>query len=324
MPCFPPPPAKPPRRPRLPSTAEVNTDKCAESWARALDAIRAALTAAKDFEAKDAEAGNIKTGVSGTVTHLQRELRRYKEADKGAQEAVAKANAQALRDAEAAKRRAKGLEQTPSNNETSIISKPTIGYVRDIDLSVFATTWLGNEIIKLEHKFANGSVKVDQLDKNQSEIHASIKEKRGKRALYYDMTLVFNWTGTSEASPNPFPPLLSCSHLSISPPLASSPLSHSPPLPLPSGKSKLGRSNHGEMQGIMKMYNVGQDTKFELGGDKETSYMFELGFHPKYHGECEPWATSIKSECSDLFELVSKLIIEKMVPAISSKGELVK
>ncbi len=27
------------------------------------------------------------------------------------------------------------------------------------------------------------------------------------------------------------------------------------------------------MQGIMKLYNVGQDTKFELGGDKETSYM---------------------------------------------------
>ena len=78
------------------------------------------------------------------------------------------------------------------------------------------------------------------------------------------------------------------------------------------------------MQGIMKMYNIGQDTKFELGGDKETSYMFELGFHPKYHGECEPWATQIKDEIAELFELVSHLIIEKLIPAVEKKGELVK
>merc|ERR1712194_264280 len=92
------------------------------------------------------------------------------------------------------------------------------------------------------------------------------------------------------------------------------------------GKSRLGRAkdSYGEMQGIMKLYNIGQDTKFELGGDKETSYMFELGFHPKYHGGCEPWATQVKDELPELFELISKLISANLVPAIERKGELVK
>ena len=53
-----------------------------------------------------------------------------------------------------------------------------------------------------------------------------------------------------------------------------------------------------QMEGILKMYNVGQDTKFELGGDKETSYMYELGFAPQYHGACDAWADEIKDTLS--------------------------
>lgn len=276
----------------------INVVKAAAEWEHALEAIRAALTSAKAADARAKEAGNVTAGTNGTVTHLQRELRRYKEAEKAAQERVERHRAQELRDKEAERRRAKGLlqhtapvapEAEKRKEDGAIIGNPsqlTVGYVRDIDLSNFATSWMQREIVQVEHTWADGSAKVDQLDTRQSEIHASIKEKRGKRALYYDLTLMFNW----------------------------------------SAKSKLGRGkgSYGEMQGIMKMYNIGQDTKFELGGDKETSYMFELGFHPKYHGECEPWATQIKDEIAELFELVSHLIIKKLIPAVEKKGELVK
>ena len=90
------------------------------------------------------------------------------------------------------------------------------------------------------------------------------------------------------------------------------------------GSSGTGAKQAGEMVGVFRMYNVGQDTRFVPGGDKETSYMYELGFPPQYHGACEPWATQIKDEVPELFEIVAKIILKKLVPAIEAKGELVK
>ena len=78
------------------------------------------------------------------------------------------------------------------------------------------------------------------------------------------------------------------------------------------------------MDGVLRMYNIAQDTRFCLGGDKETSYMFELGYAPKYHDACEPWVEKIKDEAAELFEHVSKLIVSKLVPAIEAKGQLVQ
>lgn len=104
------------------------------------------------------------------------------------------------------------------------------------------------------------------------------------------------------------------------------------------------------------MYNVAQDTRFCLGGDKETSYMYELGFAPQYHAACEPWATQIKEEAAELFEIISAscesrtprlrlpdslpssapsspflfvaptpqlMVTGKLVPAVEKKGELI-
>ena len=50
----------------------------------------------------------------------------------------------------------------------------------------------------------------------------------------------------------------------------------------------------GEMVGVFRMYNVGQDTRFNPGGDKQTSYMYELGFDKKYHGQSEQWAETVR------------------------------
>jgi hypothetical protein len=50
---------------------------------------------------------------------------------------------------------------------------------------------------------------------------------------------------------------------------------------------------------------------------------YEMGLPPKYHGACEAWATQIKEEVAELFEVISKVITAKFVPAVEAKGELV-
>lgn len=267
----------------------VNAEKAEFEMSEALESARMALTAAKDAETAAMKKLDSKAAGSKEVAHLQRELKRLKEADKVAKAAGNAKREQAKRNADADKRRAKGLQQevpVVKPGEGQIVSKPTVGYVRDIDLSTFSTGWLRNQLTACKHTWGDGEIEVTQLDTQQSDIHVSIKEKRGKRALYYDLTLVMRWTG----------------------------------------KSRLGRGrdSYGQMEGILKMYNVGQDTKFELGGDKETSYMYELGFASQYHSTAEVWATDIKEKAGELFETVSLLIGKSFVPAVESKGELVK
>ena len=62
-------------------------------------------------------------------------------------------------------RRAAGVQQLSVEGgekqpKSSLISKPTVGYVRDIDLSTFATGWLAKELCTINHTWHDGSVKV--------------------------------------------------------------------------------------------------------------------------------------------------------------------
>jgi len=74
------------------------------------------------------------------------------------------------------------------------------------------------------------------------------------------------------------------------------------------------------MRGIMRLYNVGQDTKFDPGGDKETSWMYELGFPREYYGASEPWAEAMKSEAAELFHLTGE-VVQKWIKALKKKAE---
>ena len=74
-------------------------DKAAKKWADALEPARAAHTAAKEKDEYDKAKADA--GLSSTVTHLAKELKRLKVKDKEAKDAVEKANAQKLRDKEA-------------------------------------------------------------------------------------------------------------------------------------------------------------------------------------------------------------------------------
>ena len=97
---------------------------------------------------------------------------------------------------------------------------------------------------------------------------------------------------------------------------------HDRPRPLLSAPARTWQGNpkgKSEMDGVFRLYNVGQDTKFQLGGDKETSYMYELGFPQHYFGQCDLWAELIKAAAADLFDLVAA-VVEKWVAELTAKA----
>ncbi|KOO31841.1 hypothetical protein Ctob_012841, partial [Chrysochromulina tobinii] len=284
--------------------ANVAAESAAQHWERALESARMALTAAKEAEL--------------------REVGRLKDEAKAARERCEAVQAQAKREADAAARRAKGvdvsmpttaLRSMPTDEHASStapaasaassalvaregrVGLPTTGYIRDIDLSPYAAEWLAREVAGLSHRWrrtepadkgiegkVEGKVTITALELDKSEIHASIKEKRGKRSLFYDLSMQLKWSASSEAA-----------------------------------------GTSGEMYGVLKLYNVAQDTRFELGGDKETCYMYELGFPPQFHrADVPPWAARVREEAAELFEMVATLVTSRFVPAVQSKGQLVR
>eukprot|EP00308_Calcidiscus_leptoporus_P010450 CAMPEP_0119359034 /NCGR_PEP_ID=MMETSP1334-20130426/7035_1 /TAXON_ID=127549 /ORGANISM="Calcidiscus leptoporus, Strain RCC1130" /LENGTH=76 /DNA_ID=CAMNT_0007373625 /DNA_START=172 /DNA_END=402 /DNA_ORIENTATION=- len=74
------------------------------------------------------------------------------------------------------------------------------------------------------------------------------------------------------------------------------------------------------MKGIFKMYNVGQDTKFEPGGDKETSWMYELGFPREYFGASAAWAEQVKTEASELYFKTAE-VVQRWIEALITKAD---
>ena len=74
------------------------------------------------------------------------------------------------------------------------------------------------------------------------------------------------------------------------------------------------------MAGVFKLYNVGQDTRFCPGGDKETSYMYELGFPRDYYGPSAPWAEEVKAEAAELFHLVGALVSGEWAGALARRA----
>lgn len=56
------------------------------------------------------------------------------------------------------------------------------------------------------------------------------------------------------------------------------------------------------MKGLIRVYNIAHDTKFELGGDENTSYMYQLGWDQRVSGS---WAEALKLEAAELFDLVA-------------------
>ena len=163
------------------------------------------------------------------------------------------------------------------------VGKGGSGYLSERDLSHWAAQWLAERGKGLKHVAGGCWIDVVGLNAAASEIHASMKEKRGRRALYYDASLVLDWKGTTTLGLRP-------------------------------GEEPRG------MAGVFKLYNVGQDTRFCPGGDKETSYMYELGFPRDYYGPSAPWAEEVKAEAAELFHLVGALVSGEWAGALARRA----
>ena len=163
------------------------------------------------------------------------------------------------------------------------VGKGGSGYLSERDLSHWAAQWLAERVKGLAHVAGGCRIEVTGLNAAASEVHASMKEKRGRRALYYDASLVLDWKGTTTLGLRP-------------------------------GEEPRG------MAGVFMMYNVGQDTRFCPGGDKETSYMYELGFPRDYYGPSAPWAEEVKAEAAELFHLVGALVSGEWAGALARRA----
>eukprot|EP00668_Euglena_longa_P016137 GGOE01020347.1.p1 GENE.GGOE01020347.1~~GGOE01020347.1.p1 ORF type:complete len:440 (-),score=109.99 GGOE01020347.1:160-1410(-) len=139
------------------------------------------------------------------------------------------------------------------------------GYVKEMDFS-FTTKKRLKEVLAGVYTHVKGCrVALRDMVDAPSKVSVSVMTKRGQRSLYYDFDLLFAWEGTS----------------------------------------KKGRATEGSFGGYIRLYNIGQDTKFELGGLPETSWMYSLGFKPEHQASVEPWVEDIKATANDLFEPIA-------------------
>ena len=272
----------------------------------AVQAVERAFAAADEAAKAAGEVG------ASSVRHMQREVQRLKALESKARGEAEARRVQDGREAKAAALRQTGVQlpteerpraarggstatggaaeaETSSGGSSETASRgpwaPTPGYVQERDLSFWAEGWLASELPKLKHSNGAGCViTVTALNKSQSDIHASIKQKRDKASLFYDLTLIINWRGTST----------------------------------------LQRKTDGKMEGIMRMYNIGQDTRYNPGGDKETSFMYELGFPRDHFGQSEPWAEQIKAEAAELFHMVGELLQRWSKELVAKAAPLLK
>ena len=143
-------------------------------------------------------------------------------------------------------------------------------YLAEQDFSHWTTGRVRDAVVGVSHTCPSGAtIELVEL-REQTKISAAITNKKGKRALYYEMDLHCLWRG---------------------------------------------RSADGEMQGLIRVYNIAHDTKFELGGDENTSYMYQLGWDQRQSGS---WVEEMKKEAAELFDLVA-VKVDGVIKDLKSK-----
>lgn len=69
----------------------------------------------------------------------------------------------------------------------------------------------------------------------------------------------------------------------------------------------LAKVKEGELRGLIRVYNIAHDTKFELGGDENTSYIYSLGWDQRMSGA---WVEAVRTEAAELFDLLAAKVDE--------------
>eukprot|EP00241_Pyramimonas_parkeae_P002333 CAMPEP_0114256904 /NCGR_PEP_ID=MMETSP0058-20121206/18429_1 /TAXON_ID=36894 /ORGANISM="Pyramimonas parkeae, CCMP726" /LENGTH=531 /DNA_ID=CAMNT_0001371557 /DNA_START=295 /DNA_END=1890 /DNA_ORIENTATION=- len=167
------------------------------------------------------------------------------------------------------------------NNQCKSSEGPTLPYSPGVIEEKDWSFWMGQRLASVlegsSHWIADGgSIKILRLEKDASDIHASVKTKGGRRALYYDLDLHLTWEGVTK----------------------------------PTNSSITSSTEWNRTMGVLRLYNIGQDTQYYPGGDPGSSYMYSLGFDQRASGI---WMEMIKDEAHELFHVASRHIADTIV-----------
>eukprot|EP00811_Abedinium_folium_P033324 NODE_6298_length_1684_cov_15.834297.p1 GENE.NODE_6298_length_1684_cov_15.834297~~NODE_6298_length_1684_cov_15.834297.p1 ORF type:complete len:461 (+),score=188.63 NODE_6298_length_1684_cov_15.834297:73-1455(+) len=209
-----------------------------------------------------------RSNLSLTEQHrLKGEIDRLKRLKTSHEAHIAKKEEQAANEKVAEVQRMQGAKMKEVEEASAIPTDQT--YIQERDFSHWTRRKLEQALIGVTHKAENGArVEVVSIDEGSSKIQASVTMKRGQRSLFYDLDLKLNWKGKAATALKP-------------------------------------NDGPGEMDGIMRLYNIAHDTKFELGGDENTSYIYMMGYNMQLSGE---WVENLKLEAPELFDILAAKI----------------
>uniref|UniRef100_A0A7S1SC34 Activator of Hsp90 ATPase AHSA1-like N-terminal domain-containing protein n=1 Tax=Alexandrium catenella TaxID=2925 RepID=A0A7S1SC34_ALECA len=213
-----------------------------------------------------------KTGLPLAEQHrLKAEVERLKKLRASAEESAEKRRREQENERTAEVQRLQGekLEASKKSEASSVPIALNSDYLQEQDFSHWAKRQVQEAVKGVTHACASGGhIEVIELDESKSKIQAAITTKKGTRALYYEMDVHCTWKGKAAKG------------------LAS------------------GDGPH-EMQGLIRVYNIAHDTKFQLGGDENTSYMYQLGWD---HRKTGPWVEDLRTEAAELFDKISERV----------------
>lgn len=156
---------------------------------------------------------------------------------------------------------------------------PSTDYLTEQDFTHWTKRQLEQVLKGITHRGDSGAVlETVELQESNSKIQASITNKKGSRALYYEMDLHVTWKGRAAEKLAP----------------ADGPR---------------------ELSGLIRVYNIAHDTKFELGGDENTSYIYALGWDQRMSG---PWVEDLRTEAAELFDLIATKV-DGVIAALKKK-----
>lgn len=139
-------------------------------------------------------------------------------------------------------------------------------YLTEQDFTHWTKRQVEQAVKGITHICASGGhIEVLELQEASSKVQASITTKKGSRALYYEMDLHIAWLGKA-------------------------------------AKKLAPADGPREMRGVIRVYNIAHDTKFELGGDENTSYIYSLGWDHRVSG---PWVDDLRTEAAELFDKIA-------------------
>lgn len=212
-----------------------------------------------------------KSGLDAKELHrLKGEAERLKKLKGSQEQAFEKKKQEFVNERQAEGVRMKGV-QLEEKQASASAATPNAEYLAEQDYTHWATKKVAEVVKGIMHHGDKGCrIEVLEFQEDKSKVETAITTKKGKRALYYEWDLTVSWKGKAAKSLKP-------------------------------------ASGPDEMQGVFRLYNIGHDTSFQLGGDENTSYIYQLGWDQRMTG---PWVEDMRTEAAELFDLVSAKVDE--------------